>query len=81
MGLKPHLVSDGGVAISFEMLTYYKYAPLSNKIDALPSNTTWGFKPIFVLDIKNNLHKTTISKFHYCSYKLIYLGAAGHVVF
>ena len=43
---KPHLASDGGVAISFEMLTYSKYAPLSNKIGALPSNTTWDFDTI-----------------------------------
>ena len=34
----------GCVAIQFEMLTYLKYAPLPNRIDALPSNTTWGFE-------------------------------------
>jgi hypothetical protein len=41
---KPHLVSDGCVALRFEMLTYSVYAPLSNRIVALPSNTTWAFE-------------------------------------
>ncbi len=41
---KPQVVFEGSVAIGFEMLTYLKYAPLSKPIDALPSNTTWGFE-------------------------------------
>ena len=34
--LKPYLMSDGCVAIRFKMLTYFVYAPLLNRIDALP---------------------------------------------
>ena len=48
MVLKPHLASNGCVAIRFKMLTYFVYAPLLNRIDALPLNTIWGFKTIFI---------------------------------
>jgi hypothetical protein len=44
---KSHLVSDGCVAIRLKMLTYSVYAPLLNRIDALPSNTIWGFETTF----------------------------------
>jgi hypothetical protein len=37
-------MSDGCVAIRSKMLTYSVYAPLLNRIDALPSNTIWAFK-------------------------------------
>jgi hypothetical protein len=45
---KPHLASDGCVANRFEMLTYFVYAPLPKRFDALPSNTIWGFETISV---------------------------------
>ena len=35
MDSKSHLVSDGCVAICFQMLAYCVYAPLLNQIDAL----------------------------------------------
>ncbi len=38
-----HLTSKGCVAIRFEMLAYLKYAPLSNRIDALPLNVIYNF--------------------------------------
>ena len=41
---KLHLASNGRVAIRFKMLTYYVYAPLLNRIDALPLNTTYNFE-------------------------------------
>jgi hypothetical protein len=40
---KMHLTSNGCVAISFAMLTYDVYAPLTNKIDALPLNVIYYF--------------------------------------
>ena len=55
--LNPHLSAEGGVAIRFEMLTYLKYAPLSKRFDALPSNTTWGFKATSILFINNIKNK------------------------
>ena len=39
-----HLTSNGCVAIRFKMLTYYVYAPLLNRIDALPLNVIYNFK-------------------------------------
>ena len=41
---KLHLVSNGSVAIRFKMLTYYVYAPLFNRIDALTLNTIYNFE-------------------------------------
>jgi hypothetical protein len=38
-----HLTLNGCVAIWFEMLTYYVYAPLSNQIGALPLNVSYYF--------------------------------------
>jgi hypothetical protein len=42
-----HLTLNGCVAIRFKMLTYLKYAPLSNRIDALPLNVSYNFKIAF----------------------------------
>jgi nitrogen fixation NifU-like protein len=41
--LKMHLTLKGCVANRFEMLTYLKYAPLSNRFDALPLNVSYYF--------------------------------------
>jgi hypothetical protein len=41
---KLHLASNGCVAIRFKMLTYYVYAPLLNRIDALPLNAIYNFE-------------------------------------
>jgi hypothetical protein len=41
---KLHLTSKGCVAIRFRMLTYYIYAPLLNRIDALPLNAIYNFE-------------------------------------
>jgi len=41
--LKMHLTSNGRVAIRFKMLTYCVYAPLLNRIDALPLNVIYYF--------------------------------------
>ena len=38
-----HLTLNGCVAIRFKMLTYYGYAPLINRIDALPLNVSYYF--------------------------------------
>jgi hypothetical protein len=55
---------DGCVAIHFEMLTYLKYAPLSNRIDALPSNMIWGFQAtssfVFNNKILNRMSEITM---------------------
>jgi len=42
-----HLTPNGGVAIRFKMLTYYVYAPLLNRIDALPLNVSCYFSDNF----------------------------------
>jgi hypothetical protein len=42
--LTPHLLLEDCVAIRSKMLTYFVYAPLLNRIDALPSNKIWGVK-------------------------------------
>ena len=39
-----HLSSNGCVAIRFKMLTYCVYAPLLNRIDALPLNANYLFE-------------------------------------
>ncbi len=44
-----HLTSNGCVAIWFAMLTYEMYAPLTNKIDALPLNIIYYFGDSFCL--------------------------------
>ena len=41
---KLHLALNGCVAIRFKMLTYSVYAPLLNRIDALPLNTIYNFE-------------------------------------
>jgi len=41
-----HLTSNGRVAIRFIMLTYYVYAPLLNRIDALPLNAIYNFETV-----------------------------------
>ncbi len=41
---KLHLASKGCVAIWFKILTYLKYAPLLNRIDALPLNAIYNFE-------------------------------------
>jgi hypothetical protein len=41
---KPRLVPKYCVAIRFRMLTYYVYAPLLNRIDALSLGTRRGFE-------------------------------------
>jgi hypothetical protein len=38
-----HLTLNGYVAIQFKMLTYSVYAPLLNRIDALPLNMIYYF--------------------------------------
>ncbi len=38
-----HLAFNGCVAIRFKMLTYFVYAPLLNRIDALPLNVIYYF--------------------------------------
>ena len=38
-----HLTLNGCVAIRSKMLTYYVYAPLLNRIDALPLNVIYNF--------------------------------------
>ena len=40
---KMHLALNGFVAIRFKMLTYYIYAPLSNRIGALPLSVIYYF--------------------------------------
>jgi len=40
---KMHLTPNGCVAIQFKMLTYCVYAPLLNRIDALPLNVICYF--------------------------------------
>jgi hypothetical protein len=42
-----HLTPNGGVAIRFKMLTYCVYAPLLNRIDALPLNVSCYFSDDF----------------------------------
>ena len=39
-----HITINGCVAIQFKMLTYYVYAPLLNRIDALPLNAIYNFE-------------------------------------
>ena len=38
-----HLTPKGCVAIRFKMLAYSVYAPLLNRIDALPLNASYYF--------------------------------------
>jgi hypothetical protein len=45
--LKMHLTPNGCVAIRFKMLTYSVYAPLLNRIDALPLSVIYIFKTAF----------------------------------
>jgi len=55
--LKMHLTLNGCVAIRFKMLTYFVYAPLLNRIDALPLNVTYIFKKAFNYSLKKgNAH-------------------------
>ena len=44
---KLHLASNGRVAIQFKMLTYYVYAPLLKRIDALPLNAIYNFETFY----------------------------------
>ena len=41
---------EGCGSVRFIMLTYFVYAPLLNRIDALPSNIRWGFETTSNLD-------------------------------
>jgi hypothetical protein len=41
---KLHLALNGCVAIRLEMLTYYVYAPLLNRIDAFPLSEIYNFE-------------------------------------
>ena len=38
-----HLTPKGCVAIRFKMLTYFVYAPLLNRIGAVPLNASYYF--------------------------------------
>jgi hypothetical protein len=39
-----YLAPNGSVPIRFKMLTYFVYAPLLNRIDALPLNAIYNFE-------------------------------------
>jgi hypothetical protein len=50
-----HLTPNGCVAIRFKMLTYSVYAPLLNRIDALPLDVSYIFEVASSLDTLLNL--------------------------
>ena len=45
-----HLAPNGCVAIRFKMLTYFVYAPLLNRIDALPLSVSYYFGDGFFIE-------------------------------
>ena len=56
-----HVTLKGCVAIQFKMLTYYIYAPLLNRIDALPLNAIYNFETYSIILIFINLIRTYLN--------------------